>query len=76
VEDTMSEATETRKAYEEALEHLLAVARTYQVVPEANAELEAHAVEALKEAAVDFTHAEKAAWEAGDFAPVRPSPTF
>jgi len=59
------EMTETRRKYEEAREHLLAVARTYQRVPEANAELEALAVEKLKEAAVDFTHAEREAWEAG-----------
>jgi predicted phage-related endonuclease len=63
----MADKTDTRRAYEEAVAKLHAVARTYQVVPEANAELEAHAVEALKEAAVDFTHAERAAWEAGDF---------
>lgn len=70
----MSEAT--KKAYEEALEHLHAVCRTYVAVPESNEALEASAVEALKEAAVDFANAEKAAWEAGDFAGVLPSPTF
>ena len=74
--------TETQKAFEEARDRLLAVARTYQAVPESNAELEAHAVEELKDAAVDFTHAEAKAWEAGDFdetkvdSRVLPSPTF
>lgn len=68
--------TDTLKAYEEARDHLHAVCRTYVHVPESNEALEAHAVEALKESAVDFYHAEAKAWEAGDFAPVRPSPTF
>ncbi len=68
-------ATETGKAFEEARNHLHAVCRTYVAVPESSTELEAHAVEALKEAAVDFYHAERKAWEAGDFKP-RPTPTF
>ena len=67
--------TETRKVYEEAKDKLLAVARTYVHVPERDQALEATAVEALKEAAVDFYWAERAAWEAGDLTPRR-TPTF
>jgi hypothetical protein len=73
------EPTPTRKAYEEALDRLKAVARTYVQIPESDETLEAEAVANLKDAAVDFAHAEKAAWEAGDFASVVAkvgSPTF
>lgn len=66
------ERTETYKRYREAQETLLAAVLTYAMVPEENEALH----EALKEAAVDFAHAEKEAWEAGDLAPLQPSPTF
>jgi hypothetical protein len=65
--------TELTKAFREARDRLHAVSRTYVHVPEDDPELERAAVEALKEAAVDFFHAELAAWEAGAF---RPGPTF
>lgn len=71
----MSEKTDTLKAYEAARDHLHTVCRCYTAIPEKNEELERQGVEALKEAAIDFYHAEAAAWQAGDFKP-RPTPTF